>query len=294
MTLKAFEPAASRSSATTYSGKALASGWADMPSPPTSLISTHNARVPLLRACTAGNAINESEGAPAAVEDIDGIPFAHGRDSILPHADCKPNTKQGGNDCGPTRGSKRPRRAWRPRRPRGTGTAPAPIHTGALLLFISLAACFRLFLRGSPRVWRDWWRLKSPLLIAALAQATAVRALRSTARDTHPLTHRRANTQAQKGGHSHVPGRSPMAMARNLVPARPQLPAAAHGGGLQGVKGAGQPPGAGDEGTGAAPTGASLAGKAARSSRMGTDAPTWAGGAPMAPSREQLARLRKN
>ena len=162
MTLKAFEPAASRSSATTYSGKALASGWADMPSPPTSLISTHNARVPLLRACTAGNAINESEGAPAAVEDIDGIPFAHGRDSILPHADCKPNTKQGGNDCGPTRGSKRPRRAWRPRRPRGTGTAPAPIHTGALLLFISLAACFRLFLRGSPRVWRDWWRLKSP------------------------------------------------------------------------------------------------------------------------------------
>ena len=89
-----------------------------------------------------------------------------------------------------------------------------------------------------------------------------------------------------------------MAMARNLVPARPPLPAAAQGGGLQGVSEAGQPPGPGDEGSAiAAPaTGAAVAGKpkAARTSRMGTDAPTWAGGAPMAPSREQLARLRNN
>ena len=87
-----------------------------------------------------------------------------------------------------------------------------------------------------------------------------------------------------------------MAMARNLIPARPPLPAAAQGGGLQGVSEAGQPPGPGDEGSAiAAPaTGAAVAGKAARTSRMGTDAPTWAGGAPMAPSREQLARLRNN
>ena len=85
-------------------------------------------------------------------------------------------------------------------------------------------------------------------------------------------------------------------MARNLVPARPPLPAAAQGGGLQGVSEAGQPPGPGDEGSAiAAPaTGAAVAGTAARTSRMGTGAPTWAGGAPMAPSREQLARLRKN
>ena len=91
-------------------------------------------------------------------------------------------------------------------------------------------------------------------------------------------------TQAQKGGNNHVPGRSPVAVMRSpLAPARGQ---GAGGIGESGPGGRGEEPAVNQP---RPPAGGSPS-TSARHSRMGA-APKWAGGAPMPPSQQQLARM---